>query len=242
MVISGTPNQFFSLFNSTQDGLFSRFLTYCYQLKEIRLENAFVRTNDDYFDSFEEESKSFVYGLYHSLANLNYEIEFKWKKDQAERLFNHFNKLLSNVNPMFGDSSIAVVLRHMLVATRLGMVLTTIEKYENGELKESKEIFPADHVVDGVIKIIETCSQHSLLLMANIEANSKHRKMDMKSHKMLQFFNALPEMKKFKTKEAIEIGKKMGISQRSVGDYLPSLCKSKHLEQTAFGEYRRINQ
>lgn len=240
MVLGGTNGQFFSLFRSTEDGLFSRFLIYCYQLKRINLLNPFTYDNSDFFDTIIEESASLAKRLYSQLSKLDKEIEFQWTSQQSEKLFKHFDKMLESVHELYGESSNSVILRHMLAATRLGMVLTTVKAFEEGTLFSNSTLTANDDTVEIVIDIIQTCSQHSLLMMANIDANSKNKPMDMKSHNTLRFFNALPEGRSFKTKDAIKIGLSIRISERSVGDYLASLCKSKHLEQTGYGEYRRL--
>jgi hypothetical protein len=240
MVLGGTTGQFFSLFRSTEDGLFSRFLIYCYQLKRINLLNPFTYDNSDFFDTIIEESASLAKRLYSQLSKLEKEIEFQWTSQQSEKLYKHFNKMLESVHELYGESSNSVILRHMLAATRLGIVLTTVQAFEEGTLFSNSTLTANDDTVEVVIDIIQTCSQHSLLMMANIDANSKNKPMDMKSHNTLRFFNALPEGRSFKTKDAIKIGLSIRISERSVGDYLASLCKSKHLEQTGYGEYRRL--
>ena len=53
-----------------------------------------------------------------------------------------------------------------------------------------------------------------------------------------KFFDALPN--KFQRKEAIEIGKKFDIGERSVGNFLKS-CLGKYLEQPEYGFYRKFN-
>lgn len=238
--MTGTPNQFFKLFPSAEDGLYSRFLIYCFQLKQINLLNPYVSDHEHFFDDIVEESSNFIYSLFHSLSNLPHEIEFQWNSQQANTLYQYFAKMLSTVSSMYGENSASVLLRYMLAATRIGMVLTAIEEYEKGNLLEQKSLQPGDHIVEIVKQIIDTSFQHSLLMLANIEANSKNKPVEMKSLNMLRFLNALPDKKSFKTTEAIDIGKSVKVSPRSVGDYLNSLCNSKHLERTGYGEYRRL--
>jgi len=240
MVLGGTTGQFFSLFRSTEDGLFSRFLIYCYQLKQIVLQNPFTSDMGDFFDTISEDIASKVHELYSQLSQLSIEIEFQWTTQQSAKLYKHFEKMLITVGELYGENSNSVILRHMLAATRLGMVLSTIDAYEKGTLFNDRKLGASNDIADIVIDIVSTCSQHSLLMMANIDANSKNKPVEMKSHNMLRFLNALPEGRSFKTKDAIKIGLSIRVSERSVGDYLTSLCKSKHLEQTGYGEYRRL--
>jgi hypothetical protein len=239
MCMAGTPNQFFNLFRSIEDGLYSRFLVYCFQLKDIILVNPFTNEDSGSFDTAIEDTTNFVYDLYQFLIELDHEIEFAWTKQQAVTLFNHFVKMKDVSSPVYGKDIGSIVKRYMLDATRLAMVLTTVEAFEAGSLQYSKTLTPGDHIVDVVLGILDTCSQHSFLMMTNIRANAKSKPLDMKSMKMLKFFEVLPLGKSFKTKEAIVWAAKLGISTRSVGDYLPSLCKSGHLEQVSTGVYRR---
>lgn len=240
MVLGGTNGQFFSLFRSTEDGLFSRFLIYCYQLKQIVLQNPFISDMGDFFDTMTEDLASKVHALYLQLSQLNAEIEFQWTIQQSTKLYKHFEKMLTTVGELYGENSNSVILRHMLAATRLGMVLSTIDAFDKGTLFDGRRLSASDDITDIVIDIVTTCSQHSLLMMANIDANSKNKPVEMKSHNMLRFLNSLPEGRSFKTKDAIKIGISIRVSERSAGDYLASLCKSKHVEQTGYGEYRRL--
>ena len=54
-----------------------------------------------------------------------------------------------------------------------------------------------------------------------------------------QFFDALP--KQFKRKEAVELGKKFSISERTVGTLLQK-CLGTHLHKTKFGDYEKNNR
>lgn len=97
MVLGGTNGQFFSLFRSTEDGLFSRFLIYCYQLKQIVLQNPFTNDMGEFFDTVTDELANEVYALYSRLSRLETEIEFRWTTQQADKLYRHFEKLLLSV-------------------------------------------------------------------------------------------------------------------------------------------------
>lgn len=237
--MAGTPNQFFNLFKSIEDGLYSRFLIYCYQLKEIIIVNPFDNEGSDQFDKAIEDTTNFVFDLYQSLIALDHEINFQWTLEQGKTMTRHFISMKDISSPIYGTDIASIVKRYMLDASRIAMVLTTVEAFEAGTLMDSKTLTPGDHIMDVVLGILDTCSEHSFLMMTNIRANAKSKPLDMKSMKMLKFFDVLPIGKSFKTKEAIVWASKLGISARSVGDYLPSLCKSAHLEQVSTGLYRR---
>lgn len=239
MVMGGTPNQFFSLFKSIEDGLFSRHLIYAFELRKITIENPFLNDETMFFDSTIEETENFVFSMYDLLVNKTYEVEFQWTEHQSKTLHSTFVKVFDNSDPVYGEGTASIVLRYMLAASRIGMVLTAVEAFEDGQLNDSRKLIASDQTMEVVIDILATCSQHSFLMMTNIKANSKGRTLDMKSMNMLRFFNALPDGNSFKTKDAIQVGRSLNISARSVGDYLPALCKSKHIDQVSYGVYKK---
>ncbi len=240
MLMTGTPDQFFNLFDSVENGLFSRFLIYFYKLKEITLLNPYQKTGFEDIDSLRKEiSKTFA-ELYFNLKDRKSEIEFSWTEDQAELLYKHFSKSLKEVFSVYGDSAASILLRYMLLATRIGMVISTIKAYEEGELKSTNLIVASDETCNVVLDIIKTCMQHSLLMLANIEALGKRKPITVKGHNTLKLLMTLPDKRSFKTKEAVSIGRELKISERSVYNYLDDLVKAKQLERVSQGEYRKL--
>jgi hypothetical protein len=79
--------------------------------------------------------------------------------------------------------------------------------------------------------------QHSLLMFNNLEENKDPILYKMPNNKK-QLLDQLPQ--EFQRKEAVAIGKKLGLSERSVDDFLNNSVPML-LEKPKTGYYRKVN-
>lgn len=240
MLMTGTPDQFFNLFNSAENGLYSRFLIYFFKLNKIVITNPyrkFDKLKDT--DKIKNELSNKVSEIFSYLKNIDKEIEFSWSEEQAEKLHDNFNKQIKFA-AFYGQYSSSVVLRYMLLATRIGMVLTTIKNYENGKIKESNLLEPTNEIYEITVNIINTCINHSLLMLSNIESLNQQKPLNVKESNVLKLLKELPDKQSFKTQDALRIGHSLKMSERTVYSYIEELIKGKHIEKLNYGEYRKI--
>ncbi|MFN4150954.1 MAG: hypothetical protein ACK4IX_08410, partial [Candidatus Sericytochromatia bacterium] len=78
--------------------------------------------------------------------------------------------------------------------------------------------------------------QHSVIMFTNLPKQGEQGPFKSGENKK-KFFDALPN--NFQRKEAIEIGKKFDIGERSVGNFLKS-CLGKYLTQPKTGFYEKV--
>jgi len=240
VVMSGTSSQFFNFLNSTEDGLFSRVTMYCFERQQIDLVNPFVRANKIDLTKVYDQMASEALELYNLLYNQPNGIEFRWTQQQGEKLFEHYKSKFEKSTKVFGVESTQVSLRHWVMGSRLGMILTTLEQFAAGTLGKSNVIEPGDHIMQNVIDIIDCCLEHALLLFKAVESTTKKRSLNPKSLRAFQLLAVLPDKRSFQTKDAIEAGRNLKFSKRSVSDYLAELVANKLLERTKNGEFRKL--
>ena len=114
------------------------------------------------------------------------------------------------------------------------MIFTAIRKFEAKDYH--KEVFCLDIDFETALTLTKTYIQHSVIMFTNLPKQGEQGPFKSGENKK-KFFDALPN--KFQRKEAIEIGKKFDIQERSVGNFLKS-CLGKYLEQPEYGFYKKI--
>jgi len=99
------------------------------------------------------------------------------------------------------------------------MIFTSLRKFENGDC--SKDVTCTDDDFEAALMLSEVYLQHSLLMFNNLEESKDPILYKMPNNKR-KLLDQLPQ--DFQRKEAVAIGKKLGLSERSVDDFLKQLC------------------
>jgi len=128
-----------------------------------------------------------------------------------------------------------IVYRLGLILFRICMIFTSLRKYENGDC--SKDVTCTDDDFQASLMLSDVYLQHSLLMFNNLEENKDPILYKMPNNKK-QLLDQLP--KEFQRKEAVAIGKKLGLSERSVDDFLNNSVPML-LEKPKTGHYRKVN-
>jgi hypothetical protein len=84
--------------------------------------------------------------------------------------------------------------------------------------------------------LTKTYIEHSIVMYSSLPKETEQSLYKTGQNKK-EFLEALPSI--FKRNEAVEIGKRFNISERSVGDFL-KVCLGKYLMQPRTGYYEKI--
>jgi hypothetical protein len=230
-LLTGTPEQVPRLISSAEDGLSSRFLFYCYS-REIKwinptpcdgcvdLNEIFKALGEEVSDiktSLEENGNTF------SLTN-----------DQFADLSESFKVKLERIRTFEGEGAASSVYRLCIIAFRIAMILTILRNKDN--LAINKELICSDQDYSTVKKMIDVYFEHSMLMYTLLPKQSKKTG----NAKLGEFYTLLPKDTIFARKEANEHGKKIGISEKTVGNYLAKLLKEQLLKSPSYGNYMSI--
>ena len=223
LVLSGTPNQIFNLIPSAEDGLYSRFLFYLFN------EEPFWRDVSPKGDKKKLEVK-----LKTASKELLTKILFLEKHPSILHLENHqwdklnsfFTYLLNETYLFFGSESLGTVKRLGLICFRIIMLLTSLRKA--ADKNSIKDIYCNEDDFDIAMGIVETCYQHSMILLRRLP-NAKVAAFKKLPENLKAFYKSLPD--KFKRKDAEVISKRFGIKRitfdrclkRWLGSYLKKL-------------------
>lgn len=114
------------------------------------------------------------------------------------------------------------------------MILTAIRKYEGG-IKLTK-VFCADQDFDTAMQLSKVYFDHSVFMFNNLPKQEKSTLFKRCNNKQT-FYDELPTQ--FKRANAVELGKKHGMGQRTVDKLLKKLL-GEYLRQESYGTYTKI--
>lgn len=210
--LSGTPAQVPKLIQSAEDGLFSRFMFYAFK-NEIIWQDPSPKKGGIIFNDHFEKLSNDVLQVYDFLEQHPTEVQLT--PDQWQQLNIVFSKLLTNTVLFNSDDTSSIVFRLGLVLYRFCMIFTALRKVENGDC--SKVVVCTDEDFLAALELINVYLNHSILMFNNLASQSEPITYKMGNNKKA-FYEALPQS--FQRKEAIELGKKYSLSERSVDDFL----------------------
>lgn len=232
VALSGTPAQVPKLIASAEDGLFSRFIFYAFK-NEIVWQDPSPRPGgivyNDHFEALSNEVLKIV-----DFLN-QYPTEVFLTQNQWNKLNQVFLDKLKNVVIFTGEDAASVVFRLGLILYRFCMIFTSLRKFENGDC--TKAVTCTDDDFQASLMLSDVYLQHSLLMFNNLEENKDPILYKMPNNKK-QLLDQLPQ--EFQRKEAVALGKKLGLSERSVDDFLNNSVPML-LEKPKTGHYRKVN-
>lgn len=231
ITMSGTPSQVPKLISSAEDGLFSRFIFYAFKNEIIWRDPSPRPGGIIYNDHFEELSK-YVLEMFDFLESSPTNILLT--REQWDKLNNAFTDKLRNVVIFTGEDAASIVYRLGLILFRICMIFTALRKFENGDC--SKDVVCTDDDFQAALTISDIYLQHSLLMFNNLEEQSDPILYKMPNNKK-KLYAQLPQ--NFQRKEAVVIGTKLGLSERSVDDFLNNSVPTL-LEKPKTGHYRKV--
>lgn len=231
VALSGTPSQVLGLISSTEDGLFSRFIFYTFQSEPVWQDVSPQGGSNltEIFRGYSEQITEMIFFL------TEYPATFNLADHQWEDLNAAFSVWLPRLFMTKGEDTASSVKRLGLICFRIAMVLSAIERFYNGTI--DPEITCQDSIFEAAFGLTEVYLEHMLLMH-----NSLPRKSNSNiPHGMKAFFQLLPLNTEFRRMEALEIGKQIKLSTRTIDDYLKKLVAIEILELVRPGLYRKAN-
>jgi hypothetical protein len=227
MVVSGTPDQLQPLIKSKENGLFSRFLMYSFD--EISgFKNVFAPQSYNYKEIF-EKSANVIYNLYGKLFQMNGEIHFKLTDNQYKRFLKDFTFIYDDILKNHNHSVIPNLNRHGLIMFRLCMILSVLRNENN--ISGNSEIICSNRDFLTALKIIRVVLKHAIINHNSLNDGG----LSDQDEEILFSLNT-----NFTRKQAIELGGKLNIPQRTIDDKLKQWQKKKAIKKVEQGKYKRL--
>jgi hypothetical protein len=230
VALTGTPNQVTGLIASSEDGLFSRFLFYAYNVDQQWKD---VSPNDhkiNYTQLFKAHSQK-VFELVQFLQRKETIIELS--REQWDLLNKHGEHWLNEVTLFIAEEAASIVKRSGLILFRMAMIFTALRKFQNRAT--ATRVTCTDQDFDTALRLAQIYLQHSILMFNNLPKQSSATQFKQGDSKR-KFFEALPP--EFTRRYAVEIGGLFKLSERTVDSMLRTAC-NQDLVKLKSGHYRK---
>jgi len=230
VALSGTPKQVFNIIASAEDGLFSRFIFYVFKTEAVWLDPSPKGNPVNLTDYFTTQSKQVLKLVEYYERD---EMILHLTDEQWDKFNPIFSSYIHQINTFVSEDALSVVKRLGLILYRFCMIFTAIRKYTEDDYH--KEVYCSDIDFETALTLTNTYIQHSIIMFTNLPKQEALGSYKAGGNKQ-KFFDELPI--KFQRKEAIEIGKRFDIGERSIDTFLKS-CLGKYLTQPKTGFYEK---
>ena len=232
VVLSGTPNQILNIVQSAEDGLFSRFMFYIFASNPVWLDPS-PKSNPvnltEHFNHLSDYVYRMVRFLDTTVTNIHLS-DAQWEK------FNPlFDEYLFRIYNLVSQDATSVVKRLGLIVYRFCMIFTAVRKFEHQ--MHDVDLQCTDEDFENALILADIYLQHSLLVYKNLPSQGTSIEFKPTSPKT-NFFKELPN--EFERKEAVEIGAKLNIKERTVDYHLAKLEKAGYLSKPRAGYYIKV--
>ena len=252
-LISGTVGALLRLIPNSEDGLFSRLIYYVFDKEPTFAQDAFDYKLVDKYDNQEKELSEIIENTFFYFDNMKKKyqtIEFYWDESYQIRLLDTYRNWLNSHLAIIGAAGSRVLFRLGNMATRIAAILTVFRLMENGEIinphnldilfeNQSKvRITCTEEDFDATMHLMDIIRQHTFHVYENLSEDQQNKPMkSLKTHQ-INFLEALS--KEFQRKEAVDIGGKQGIKERTVDKHLKTFVDLKILARDDKGGYMKL--
>ena len=233
VALSGTPNQIINIISSAEDGLSSRFMYYAFKTKNVWSDQSPNGNPINLTDFFQLKSID-VYKMVEYFENDK--MNFQLTDEQWKRHTSYFESLIETVSIFTSEDAISLVKRFGLIFYRICMIFSAIRKFKNNSYEV--DVFCLDIDFESTLKLIKVYVEHSVFIFNNLPKNANNIHFKAGNNKQM-FFDELPN--NFTRKEAISLGVKHNLKERSVDSFLKD-CLGNFLRQPSFGTYEKIKK
>jgi len=232
VAISGTPGQVQNLISSAEDGLFSRFMFYCFKGETTWRDVSPGQNGFSLTQHFQGLSKQFTTFAEFLMENPT---AFGLQPHQWKELNRTFDNWLKDSTVFINEGANSFIKRLGLIAYRMTMILTALRKAESQSVEDYLEA--SDEDFKTALALAEVYKQHTELMFQNLPS-SENEVVFKYSSKKKDFFEALPST--FARKKAIESAKGFDFAERTVDKYLKEFLEAGFLTKSDYGQYTKI--
>jgi len=227
IVLSGTPNQLSPIVSSVENGLFSRFLYYYFDEPQ-RFKNVFQKTSLNVNTLFEKNGKILL-EVYKVLENGS--IEFKLTDNQQEQFLEYFTDTTELIQESDYDGLDANVKRLGIMLLKILQILSICRRIDDINIS-SNEIICDDIDFNTGLQLVKGLFEHTKNVFINNTKALIVSDFDMSILKKLS--------NEFSRQDAVNIGKEMNISKRTIDDKLNQWCTKKIIKRVFQGKYKKV--
>jgi hypothetical protein len=228
IVLTGTPSQLNGLFQSVEDGLYSRFLIVNGSVPLLWKDVQPCESCTPIEVKLEKLAQDF-YAFYLKMKDLD--VEFKLTNEQWRRINDFGENRLKASFDIGGEYATSVAKRHALMIARIACILSMMRYFKNGD---SAEVFICeDRDFETALSMVTESFDCSMDIFLSL----KKQKDKEGDSKMMELFERMPT--RFKTNELSPLVKSLRIADRTMYRHLEELVKLGKLISPSKGYYEK---
>ena len=231
-LLSGTPRQILSLIPDTENGLFSRFLFYCLNIRIVWNDVFAVQeeTLDSHFENYGRE----FYDLYR-LLKISNPIRFALTASQQADFHSFFEQIQGEYSSVFGLDFVASVRRLGLITFRIAMIISSLRILENGHFPNIMLCDDNDFQTAKIM--VRTLLKHTAKVYQTLPAIDDETLKNSKNQAKNNYYQSLPS--DFDKQTALNVAQTMSIPKTTAERYLKQWCLSAQLNHVKHGMYSK---
>ena len=231
-LLSGTPRQILSLIPDTENGLFSRFLFYCLNIRIVWNDVFAVQeeTLDSHFENYGRE----FYDLYR-LLKISSPIRFALTAPQQAEFHSFFEQIQGEYSSVFGLDFVASVRRLGLITFRIAMIISSLRILENGHFPNIMLCDDNDFQTAKIM--VRTLLKHTAKVYQTLPAIDDEALKNGKNQVKNNYYQSLPP--DFDKQTALNIASSLNIPKTTAERYLKQWCLSAQLNHVKHGMYSK---
>ena len=243
VLLSGTLNQLAPLLASRENGLASRFMPYI--VDDIAPFDAGVFQTDnnsssDNADLLYDELSRELFWRWQWLLMQEHPATWRLTPEQEKQMADFFSDgyVLAFEGFQMPESFAATIKRMAVIIKRIGLILTALRLNTSSSLPSV--IYCSDTDFRTLLILTEKLLRHAanMMLLLPEEKPAVAPSAPRRTTKATNLLDLLPD--RFTTAEALEIGEKIGITDRTVMTWLKKYTDEKLIKRISQGRYRRL--
>jgi len=238
IALSGTPGSFREIINSTEDGLFSRFLFYSFSTNPEFIDH-FTSNNDEIRTQKIDSAAEQLHDLYGTLQRRSSTLWVELDKSHQQLIVTVGKRLTQLVESTGLPPSLhANVRRAALNTVRLAGVMAILRSLEGDtDLSQIDRVMPSyDDVRIGIL-LTSGYLDHALEIQGALSGKASPVQ-GISTTRKKRFYRSLPH-NEFATHKALDIARRLDIADRTAKKYLKDFVHDDHLEHVEHGAYRK---
>jgi Protein of unknown function (DUF3987)/VirE N-terminal domain len=230
LLVSGTPEQVRTLIPNPENGLFSRFCFYSFDIEPVWKTIFKKSAAGNLKDLFESKSELFL--RYYHIVKKENRIIFSLTEEQEETFNNKFRIWHNELGKLISSDIYATVRRLGVITFRIAMLLTTLRALD--ERKICKKLICKDDDFNSSIAITSVLIEHAVSVYQTLLSKNEN----VLKPKPLLYFRKLPN--KFNRRESMEIAASLDIKEKTAESYLTTFITKKVLCRVEHNHYEKL--
>lgn len=230
VLLSGTPRQVQSLIPDAENGLFSRFMFYCMNIRLQWIDVFACNENESLDQRFNRFGEQF-FEFYRTLKQYE-NIRFSLSNSQQTAFNQYFEQAQQQYWELLGSDYIGTIRRLGLITFRIAMVLSILRIMDNGNIYTT--IVCSDNDFHIAMEILKVLLQHSAFVFRQLpQATTAVQNTNPK----MALFQALPPQ--FDRTKYIEVATQLQIPESTADKQIARFCNAGLLVRQAHGSYTK---